>query len=88
MVDILLKDHGLESANEVISPIEEDCKDMDLHASGALTAFGSSGHTSIEASNLSLGFYIGLHVALSRTSVLLCTVQPGGHTSRQKRIGR
>ena len=36
MIDVLLKDHVLESANDVRSPIDEDCNEVDPEATDIL----------------------------------------------------
>ena len=49
MIDVLLKDHGLESANGVRSPLNEDCNDVDPEATDILVTSAGFGHASVKA---------------------------------------
>ena len=49
MIDVLLKDHGLESANGVRSPIDEDCNEVDPESTYILVTSAGFGHAGIKA---------------------------------------
>ena len=49
MIDELLKDHGLESANGVRSPIDAACNVVDLEATEILATSAGFGHASVKA---------------------------------------
>ena len=49
MIDIQLRDYGLESANEVLAPIDEDCNDVGIQGSDTVVAETKDGHARIKA---------------------------------------
>ena len=55
MIDVLLKGHGLESANGVRSPIDEDCNEVDPKATYILGTSAVFGHASVKAFQLLIG---------------------------------
>ena len=49
MIDVLLKGHGLESANGVRSPIDEDCNEVNAEATDILVTSAGCVLTSVKA---------------------------------------
>ena len=55
MIGVLLKGHGLESANGVRSPIDEDCNEVDPKAIDILGTSAGFGHASVKTFQLLVG---------------------------------
>lgn len=83
MIDVLLKDHGLESANSVRVPINDDCNEVDPESKNIywLRQLKSDMRVSRHSSHSS-GVCFGLRAAHDRTSALRYIARHGRHTNQ------
>ena len=82
MTDVLLKDHGMETAIGVRAPIDEEWKEAEFKTTNISVVAAKVGHERFLAFQSRFRSLLGLHAVRYRTSDLHCIVRQGRHTNQ------